>query len=329
MATKPVFLALGLTASALSAAAESDVNVEDGTLVAVVIENDLFQDSDRHYTNGLRLGFSPPSAATPDWLKDTAQATGLFPEGGQYRASFTLGQNMFTPRDITAATPDPDDRPYAGWLYATAAVSAENERRLNSLELSIGLIGPSSLAGDAQEWYHDLIGADDPKGWDSELEDELALMVTYQRRWNAWERDFAGLDVAFSPHFGGALGNVYTYANIGATVRVGQNSDGAFGPPRIQPSVPGSGLMASDGFNWYLFASLEGRAVAQNIFLDGNTFRDSPSVDKEPYVGDLQFGFVIGRGDLQFGYTHVFRTDEFETQRDNSGFGAFSVSKRF
>lgn len=32
----------------------------------------------------------------------------------------------------------------------------------------------------------------------------------------------------------------------------------------------------------YVFAGAEGRGVASNIFLDGNTFEDSHTVDREP-----------------------------------------------
>lgn len=66
-------------------------------------------------------------------------------------------------------------------------------------------------------------------------------------------------------------------------LRLGQRLPLDYGPPRIQPSLPGSGFFVppQDRFGWYLFAGVEGRAVARNIFLDGNTFRDSRSVDKE------------------------------------------------
>jgi lipid A 3-O-deacylase len=73
------------------------------------------------------------------------------------------------------------------------------------------------------------------------------------------------------PHFGGSLGNVFTYAAAGFTVRLGSDLDQDFGP-RIRPSLPGGGYFrAQKGFNWYLFAGLEGRAGLRNIFLDGNT----------------------------------------------------------
>ena len=40
----------------------------------------------------------------------------------------------------------------------------------------------------------------------------------------------------------------------------------------------------------YVFARAEGRAVARNIFLDGNTFGHSQSVDHKWLVADLSVG---------------------------------------
>ena len=319
------FVVSALLSLVYSTAAFPETDDQGGNW-SLVVENDLFQDADRFYTNGIRIGHALPERLTPGWLESIAAGTGLFPDSSEYRSVFTLGQNMYTPRDITVPIPDPEDRPYAGWLYATAGIAGVKDDRLNSLELSVGVVGPASGAGEVQDWFHGLIGADDPQGWDFQLENELALMATYQRQWNARNRDLGPFEIGFSPHAGFAVGNVFTYANGGATLRFGQDMEQDFGPPRIQPSVPGAGLVGTDGWGWYVFASAEGRAVAQNIFLDGNTFVDSPSVDKHPFVADVQLGFVLGTGAVKLGYTHVFRTEEFEGQDDNAGFGAFSLT---
>jgi hypothetical protein len=94
--------------------------------------------------------------------------------------------------------------------------------------------------------------------------------------------------------------------------------------------VPGSGFFApTDKFTWYLFAGVEGRAVARNIFLDGNTFKDSRSVDKEPLVGDLQWGVTLTWQGARLSYTHVWRTREFTTQDGGDQFGSISLSMSF
>jgi hypothetical protein len=78
-----------------------------------------------------------------------------------------------------------------------------------------------------------------------------------------------------------------------------------------------------------LFAGAEGRAVVRNIFLDGNSFRNSRSVDKRPFVGDLQFGGVLLWNNVRLSYTQVLRTREFETQGKKDNFGSLAVSVQF
>lgn len=133
-----------------------------------------------------------------------------------------------------------------------------------------------------------------------------------------------------TPHVGGSLGNLATYLNFGATLRVGQGLARDYGPPRIRPSLPGSGFfLPHEGLGWYVYAGLDGRVVAHNIFLDGNTFRDSHSVDSKTWVGDLQAGLVLTLQRVRIAYTHIYRTKEFAGQNAGDHFGAVSISARF
>src|SRR5690606_29516762 len=135
------------------------------------------------------------------------------------------------------------------------------------------------------------------------------------------------LDLEVIPHAGAAIGNIHTHANAGATLRFGKNLQRDYGPPHIQPSLPGSGhFQASRHFSWYAFAGVEGRLVARNIFLDGNSFRNSRHVRKEPWVGDLQFGLALIWPGLRLTYTHVLRSQEFREQREADNYGSFTLS---
>ena len=74
---------------------------------------------------------------------------------------------------------------------------------------------------------------------------------------------------------------------------------------------------------------MNGRAVAYNIVLDGNAFRDGgPSVDRKPLVAEGQAGLVIHLGRVQTAFTVVTRTDEFEGQGKQELFGAVSLSMK-
>lgn len=298
-----------------------------------VLENDLFYDTDRRYTNGARLSYLTPKGDEPAWLRDLALQLPMFNEESDIRIEYALGQSMFTATNKELRDPPPDDRPYAGWLYGSVGVVARTGPVLDQASFSLGVVGPASLAHQTQDFVHRIIDSPLAEGWDTQLKNEPTLQFTYQRSWQSprlelpW--DF-GIDA--TPHAGVALGNVFTYGNTGIMFRLGQNLPIDYGPPRVQPSLPGSGYFERRGLGsigWYLFAGVDGRAVAHNIFLDGNTFRDSRSVDKNVFVGDAQFGLAVIIDGVRFAYTHVLRTPEYDGQNEDDEFGAFSVSFRF
>ena len=81
--------------------------------------------------------------------------------------------------------------------------------------------------------------------------------------------------------------------------------------------------------SWYAFAGVDGRWVLRNIFLDGNTFSDSHSVDKKPLVADFVAGIAITYDQFRVAFTHVMRTREFDSQAEADRFGSLSFSVRF
>ncbi len=82
-------------------------------------------------------------------------------------------------------------------------------------------------------------------------------------------------------------------------------------------------------YGMHVFARAEGRAVARNIFLDGNTWEKSPSVPKRNFVADLYAGIGVMLGSVKLTYTHVLRTEEYEGQSSPQMFGAISLSMAF
>lgn len=299
-----------------------------GATVSFVYENDIFYNSDSHYTNGVRISWIPDSRDTPQLARNIARAIPWFPRTGQVLHGYSFGQNMYTPSDITLENPPENERPYAGWLYGTIGLGVETGQQLDQVVLTAGMVGPASLAEQTQKAVHKLVNSDDPQGWDTQLHNEPGLMVGWQRNWRALAaRSLLGNQLDFTPHLGMTIGNVYTYANSGITIRYGDNLPLDYGPPRIQPGMTGTSSFApGPGIGWYLFAGVEGRAVARNIFLDGNSFRDSRSVDKNPWVGDLQFGAVLVWHKVRLSYTHVLRTREFDTQPQGDDFGSLTLS---
>jgi len=305
--------------------------IKDKNTLSFVMENDIFH-SDRYYTNGVRASWLVTPGKKTDWAIRAAGLVPFFPIQSIVHANYTIGQNMYTPTDITVQNPPSDDRPYAGWLYGSVGLIAETGQRLDQLEMTVGVVGPASFADETQTFVHKTMHIDEPQGWSHQLKNEPGIILTYQRSWRSFvSESFAGMPFDVTPHAGGVLGNVFTYINTGVTLRIGKKLPSDYGPPRIQPSLPSSGFFnPQKSFGWYLFAGAEARAVARNIFLDGNTFRDGESVDKEPLVGDIQAGVVMTMQNVRIAYTHVIRSREFKAQISHrQDFGVVSVSMQF
>ncbi len=310
----------------------------DDALFNVEIENDFFtpRGSDQHYTNGVRLEvLSRPISGSnvPDWSRKPYEAWPAFDLSATRRVGFALGQNIYTPAGTDQRVPDPRDRPYAAWAYLGAILATERADRLDTVELDLGVVGPAAGGREVQNGFHKVINVPKANGWDHQLHNEPGIMLSAERRWRFGAPTVlpAGLEVDAIPIVGASAGNVMTYADAGVMLRIGQGLGVDFGPPRIRPALPGSpGAGAGvNGFGWYLFAGVDGRAVVRDLFLDGNSFRTSPSVDKKPLVADFEMGFAILIGQARVTYTYVQRTPEFHGQPGPDRFGALSFSWRF
>ena len=248
----------------------------------------------------------------------------------RYKVGLALGQNIYTPADTETAALIPDDRPYGAWLYGSLLAQAQevDGRMLRVVELSVGMVGPSALGREAQNGFHSIINVPEAQGWANQLKDEPGLILSWERRrrLHAWEVDGRRwLDVIGRGRL--TLGNVHTHAALGGRVRLGWNLPRDFGTDLIRPA---GGAIAnagpSRGFSAHIFASAEVRAVARNIFLDGNTWRDSHSVDKRPVIGDLSAGLVLAWPAFQFTYTQDMRTREYYGQDKRDVFGSVAVT---
>jgi len=168
------------------------------------------------------------------------------------------------------------------------------------------------------------------EGWANQLRDEPGLSLSWERRYRLrpWLRSGRG-NWAFDTIAHGrlTLGNVHSHLAVGLTARAGWRLPADFGPDLIRPG--GGNTSNFDEvlpFTAYAFAHGEGRGVARDIFLDGNTWRDSHSVRKRPLVADLSVGFVVGWPRFQLTYTQAYRSKEFYGQRKRDVFGSIGLS---
>ena len=314
-------------------------------------ENDLFAATDQFYTNGIKLNWISPDLnwfRELSWLrKERTIQNGIdgvlqhLPysedKSRQRHVSLSAGQMMYTPGDIKTRTLIPNDRPYAGWLYASAAFHTKTFSKLDTFEIVAGFTGKWSLAEQAQDFIHSLRGIDKANGWDNQIDTELGIALIYDHKHRYIPQpEFSehwGMDVITD--YGGAVGNAFTHLNAGFEIRAGWNLPADFGTALIRPAGDTSAPANRKdpryqneikSFSFHLFASATGRLVIRDIFLDGNTFSHSHSIDKKNLVGDFVIGASLSYRRVKISYAHVLRTREFEGQPDPQQFGSVSIS---
>ena len=313
--------------------------------ITVINENDYYaSNDDRHYTQGARLSYlSGQVAETGFWNRPFDALSGLAPwfAGGAHKRKYGLrvGQNMYTPRDTQRTGLQARNRPYAAWLYGGVNLLQENVERdhhtLENFEVQAGVIGRWALGGVTQNDFHQFIGVKPALGWKNELKNEPGVIITYERKWRYHAPLYGNLGIDVIPELGASLGNILTYGQGSAMIRFGQNIAADYGPARIRPNLSGTDwfdVEQMDGrFGWYVFAGTQGRAVARNIFLDGNSFAASTHVKKRFLVADFIAGAsLFWADDIRLDFSVTQRTSEFYGQSGHPDrFGGINLTFKF
>lgn len=314
--------------------------------ITLRIDNDLFgrQDQDQGYSNGLRITAMSPNLA--DYRNDPClprvarwvnrYLAWLHPGGfDQQNMVVSFGQELFTPSDDLATELIEDDRPYAAALMLSFGYNARQGDRLRTTHLRIGIVGPSAYGQEVQDAWHDVIGVRHFEGWDNQLRDEpvLQLVKERMRRYAAktesrrarWSQDLI-------LHYGGAVGNLASYGNAGAEWRFGWKLPDDFGSTPLRPAGENTAPQRArpdPGWSGHFFTTFDARLVLNDITLDGNTWKDSHSVDRRPFVMDVGYGVAVTRGRWKVAFARYLRTFEFEGQAERPVFGSFTVSRKF
>jgi hypothetical protein len=267
---------------------------------------------DQEYTNGLEL--RAELGAAPLWGRllrapcATADSTCLSTE-------LRVGQKIFTPR-LDAPLLGPGERPYAGWLYLSAAGSAEEPRVRRTAGFEVGVTGPPSQGEWVQTTFHRLAGFRDPVGWSGQLRTEPGVVLRYGEEYVAAELSPAGIRVAeVMPYWGAAAGNVRTGAHAGIRLRAGY-------------AVPRPWGRAPHGISVYASAGARAEWVLRDLFLDGNTFHDGPRVERIPDQGELEGALGVRLGPFGLEYRAISRTRSYETEPKGHQYGSFHVTLR-
>ncbi len=294
----------------------------EGRIFSLNWENDAFAGADRHYTQGIKIQYLSHDNQLPgwgQWLSNHLPTVAFQKQADKLGGG--IGQEIYTPENLLATEVVEDDQPYAGWLYGSLilqrrGVTSPDWPTMETLRLDLGVVGPESLAEQAQKSFHGVA----PQGWDHQLKTEPGLELRYDRRYLVSWRSARAWGVDIVPYGGAKLGNINISLNCGALVRFGWNVPNEFEVPHAR---------TPPRFGFYFLSGVEGRLVGHDIFLDGNTFRSSHSVHKELLVGKGKVGLVLVLKRLEISFTQTFLTKEFRRQETRDTYSSMQAVFKF
>lgn len=283
-------------------------------------ENDAYLGfgSDRYYTNGLFINYSHAirqADTSGRFIKKTWEAE--------------AGQSIYNAQ--TGAVPDISyvDRPFAGFLYASGKMNwFKKDGQQISAGLTIGTIGPHSLAQDAQELLHDVVGFYEINGWQYQVKNELGVNAQFE-----YKRPLArtGRNTDFSLSSRASLGTTFTGAAAGILFRAGDINE------LYQSASTGSRISNQEDSTvpereLFFYTQPMLQVVGYDATIQGGVFRDDKgAVTYTPrrLVYSQEVGVRYAKDRWMLSLSAIFKTKELKSQVRSNQYGSASLFYSF
>ncbi len=271
--------------------------------MSATLDNDFFVNEDNGYTNGLyvssyEIDDTPSFESNNDvWVKPFMWSMPSDPALTRVKVH-SFSQTLMTPNDLTLRNPPESSFPYAGLLSYTNTYISVRADHADKISTTIGVVGPLALGKQTQKTIHKIIGAQDPKGWDTQLKNEPVFMISRSRTWRTWVSKSGKMD--FLMGGGVNVGTIKSGVNTGMILRYGNRMENSFASVLLSSSRISNPIAVDHG--WFVFTGVLFNYDFNHIFMDGNTFRDSRSIDYDHSTSIFSSGLSYSWGDASLAF---------------------------
>ncbi len=177
-----------------------------------------------------------------------------------------------------------------------------------------------------QKLLHQNTPSSDLPAWDYQLHDEVTFNLSNAEYFKYLKKEYQDLILNYNI----ALGTVDTSVTVGLSYRLGYHIKDDFGIAPIKAGFENAlSLHNNKQFSFYFYASSALSYVVRDIFLDGNTFQDSPSVDKSKFLAQVNIGAVLEYQGYILSLSDTYLSKEYSTQEASHGYGSLSLAYKF
>ncbi len=171
--------------------------------IGFVLSNDKFADNDKYFTNGIYLNYSKllPKSFILTKKEDT-----------KLQLSLSLGNEIYSPENLSSTKSSDFDRPYAGWLFGTFQIGSINKNIANFISLETGITGPESYAGKLQVAIHNTFDIAPIPTWTDEIAYKWLFNFKTKHIFNILATTKNALHYSISPSLG--TKDIYVENNI-------------------------------------------------------------------------------------------------------------------
>ena len=196
----------------------------------------------------------------------------------------------------------------------------------DQLSLTVGVVGELSLAEPSQRLIHRVTGSETPMGWDNQLESEVVFQVeaSHGRRLYATSPGRA-VENDLIVRGSASIGTIQSSAGMSAVFRVGNLLELSHATASLLPDRQVNTLAFLQDDAWYAFVGGEISQVANDIFINGNTFADSHSLPLDHSRSIVSAGVSWNVGKCAFTLLYA----ETSGSGGTDPFGSFSITSQF
>jgi hypothetical protein len=290
--------------------------------ISVITDNDNYdlELTDRYYSNGFIIQYNRMAKPTSN---SVAKKIMRFEAAHKVFNPYVNNKSL---QDVLANM----DRPYAGWLSASAGITQiKTNQSVLQYDVTLGIMGPGARGRQIQQGWHKLIGLYEVFGWEYQLNNEAGINFS-AAYYHSLIKSAPNKNISLHTVTKAMVGNTFTNASAGLLLKTGWlNSENESG--YWSGNLGGSSkTFKRNEFIFFLEPVLQYNAY--NATLQGGMFIKDKGLfttSIKPLIFQTKTGIMFTGNRMGFRWYYTIRTKEGSIMKRGEHWGSIGLTYRF